>query len=91
MTEDELHDLFEANGGFFLENPDPGRTDLNAFNYLAKLVPGTKDIVSCAEHDEIWLGVDPKDLAAVATEEDVIYLIRHGVMFEYGSGFRMYT
>ena len=58
------------------------RPDLCAFLLLDKLVPGRRNIVSSAEHDEIWLDVEPKDLAKVATEEDILYLVRCGVMYD---------
>ena len=55
------------------------RADLHAFLLLDELVPGARDIVACAEHDEIYLDVDLRDLAKVATEEQVIELVRCGV------------
>jgi hypothetical protein len=58
---------------------------LHAFNLLDKLVPGTRDMISAAEHDEIWLEVSPEELAKVATEEQIIDLIRCGVRYERGA------
>ena len=58
------------------------RLDLAGFIRLDKLVPGQRDIIVAAEHDQIWLSVSLEDLAGVATEEDVIYLIRCGIMFD---------
>lgn len=54
------------------------RNDLNAFIKLDKLVPGNKDIVGCAEHDEIFLSIELSDLAHI-TEDDILYLVRCGV------------
>ena len=65
-----------------VENKTSNRADLHAFNLLDKLVPGTCDIVSAAEHDEIWLAVSPDELAKVATEEQIIELIRCGVRYD---------
>lgn len=65
-----------------VQNKTSKRADLHAFNLLDKLVPGTGDIVSAAEHDEIWLSVDPMELAASATEEQIIELIRCGVRYD---------
>ena len=55
------------------------RPDLHAFILLDRLVPSNYDIVACAEHDEIWLDVEPDTLAKVATEEDIRDLVRCGV------------
>lgn len=62
-----------------LEDKPSGRRDLCAFIRLDQLCPGTSDIVSAAEHDQIWPGVELAELAAVATEADVAYLVACGV------------
>lgn len=64
--------------------PEPERPwDLCAFNLLNALVPGHMDMVSCAEHDEIWLAVTPEELeAAGVTEEQVLQLVRWGVRYD---------
>ena len=64
-----------------LERKLSNRPDLCAFLLLEKLVPDTTDIVASAEHDEIFLGVDLDALEKVATEEDIITLIRCGVHY----------
>jgi len=46
------------------------------------LVPGDKDIVRSAEHDEIWLSISPEELLKVATEDQIIELIRCGVRYD---------
>ena len=73
-----------------VENKTSQRSDLHAFNLLDKLVPGTVDMVSAAEHDEIWLEVSPEELAQVATEEQIIELIRCGVRYSR-DGLAMYV
>ena len=65
-----------------IENKTSNRADLHAFNLLDKLVPGHLDIVAAAEHDQIWLEVSPKELSKVATEEQIIELIRCGVFYD---------
>ena len=65
-----------------VENKLSTRPDLCAFLLLDKLVPGTKDMIPCAEHDEIWLAVDIDALGAVATEADVLTLVRCGVRYD---------
>ena len=58
------------------------RPDLHAFLLLDKLVPGTRDIVTAAEHDEIWLDVNIDELSVALTEEQMIELIRCGVRYD---------
>jgi len=68
-----------------IENKLHSRPDICAFLLLDKLVPGAgKDMVSAAEHDEIYLDVDCEALAAVATEEDIQTLARCGVRYDEG-------
>lgn len=60
--------------------PRSSRPDLHAFLLLNELVPDTKDIVSAAGHDEIWLSPSLDDLVAAGiTEDQVIELARCGV------------
>jgi hypothetical protein len=69
-----------------VENPPSTCADLCAFILLDKLVPGKRDIVTHAEHDQIWVGVSCDELKEVATEEDILYLVRCGVFlndYEY--------
>lgn len=90
MTVEELTDLFESsNDEEFLKferiSRNPGETerpDLFAFALLDKLVPGTTDIVSSAEHDQIFLETSIEHLAEVINAEQVITLIRCGVMYD---------
>lgn len=76
----------EADGEFLrferIENPPSNRADLCAFLLLDKLLPEKGDIVSAAEHDEIYLAVDCDELAKVSTQEDIIYLRRCGVRYD---------
>lgn len=65
-----------------VQNKQCTRPDIHAFLLLDKLVTRNRDMVSAAEHDEIWLDVEPEELAKVATEEQIIELIRCGVRFE---------
>ncbi len=58
------------------------RSDLQAFMMLDELIPDIRDMVSAAEHDEIYLQTDLEELAKVVEEEDVIDLIRCGVMVD---------
>ena len=93
MTVDELEELFREHDDEFLkhesipnERRHSYRADLNAFIILDKLMPDcSKDIVSGAGHDEIWLDPDLDELVeAGITEEQVIDLIRCGVRIDEG-------
>lgn len=66
-----------------VENKLHERPDLCAFLLLDKLLSDPcKNIVSDAGHDQIYLGVDIEKLADVATEDDIVTLIRCGVLYE---------
>lgn len=84
----DLESVFEKFEDEFLkfnavENRLHRRKDVCAFILLDKLVPGEgRDIVVSAEHDEIWLDADPERLAEVATEEDILTLVRCGVRYD---------
>ena len=84
MTLDELYALFEKHSDEYLKferivAPLSRRPDLHAFILLDRLVPGKTDMISGARHDEIFLDVELDDLAVVATEENIIDLIRCGI------------
>ncbi len=64
-----------------IKNKLSDRMDVHAFILLDRLVPGKFDIISAAEHDEIFLQVDIEKLSEVITEEQYIDLIRCGVMY----------
>lgn len=98
MTVEELSDLFEKIGDEpFGENrfedieaPMHPRPDLAAFLLLHRLVPDTCNMVSYAEHDQIFLDVSLEKLAPVITPDQVRYLVRCGChMDEYGEGLSM--
>lgn len=63
-------------------NPLSKRPDLCAFMLLDSLVPDTDSIVSAAEHDEIFLGVEVKALNKVVTDEQLLTLVRCGVRYD---------
>jgi len=83
-----IRDIFKKYEDEFLrfedvkERPYGNRPDLHAFMLLDKLVPGKRDMVSAAEHDEIWLDVDTTDLEGIATEDQIVELIRCGVRYD---------
>lgn len=73
-----------------IENPEHPRADICAFLILDRLSPGNGDIVAGADHDIIYLDGDLDDIAKVATEEDLLRLIRCGVIVQDGY-FAMYV
>jgi hypothetical protein len=92
MTLEEMIATFARHEGYMnlldqweaMPNKRSNRRDLHAFLLLDSLVPCEKgrDIVSAAEHDQIFLATEPEKLAAVATEEIVLELARCGVMYD---------
>lgn len=87
MELSEFASLFERHNEEFLkfdriETPRSARADLHAFLLLDELVPGSENLVSAARHDEFFLSVDAQALAAVASESQVVELIRCGVRFD---------
>lgn len=94
---DHMHKLFEkcAEEHNKFDNviiKRSARPDLNAFLLLDELQPGQSDIVVAAEHDEIYLKVDPQKLAEIITEEHVLELVRSGVRYDHHEYcFKMYV
>lgn len=73
---DREHGRFER-----IENPSCKRPDLYAMMILDRLCPdGEEDMIAWAEHDEFTFAISADQLEGVATEEDIIALIRCGVM-----------
>jgi|SRR6478609_2544325 len=103
MTEDDLQEIFDRedskdykdweHGKFEkIVNKFSNRPDLHAFILLDKLVPSTndEDIIVAAEHDEIYLSTNIEEFLKVATEADVIDLMRCGVRYQ-NEGFCMFA
>lgn len=72
-----------------IKNPAHRRPDICAFLMLDAAVPAEKngadeydDMVSAAEHDEIYLAIEPEELAKVATKELIRDLVRCGVRYD---------
>lgn len=83
----DLEAVFAAHNDEYLKfdrvrNKLSKRPDMHAFRMLDGLVPSTSDLISAAEHDEIWLDVDLVHLANVANEYDIRDLIRCGVRYD---------
>lgn len=80
----ELFDKYDSDYLKFdrVENKLHHRSDICAFLLLDKLLPNKNDMVSAAEHDEIFLDADLEELAKVATEDDILMLIRCGVHYD---------
>lgn len=93
MTLDEFAAVFntEDDGADYLDTTSvpaalrtTGMPDLDAFLLLHSLLPDRQetDMISCAEHDQIWLNVDVHELARVASPDDIRNLKRLGVFFD---------
>lgn len=94
MDVDKLHEKFEQfmeNDEYLnfdkVENKHSKRADLHAFIMLDKLFPSHMNIVECSEHDEIWLEIEEDDLLTL-TDDQILELVRCGLMYEYGEGLR---
>ena len=85
----QLQALFEKHDDEYLkfdriEKKSTQRPDLHAFILIDKILgdyDNQLDIISGAEHDEIFLEADMEELARLITEEQVIELIRCGVRY----------
>ena len=94
MTTNEMEDFLEAHEDEFLEfdqiPPErrlgTERADLHAFLMLDRLVPvkdgKRRDIIGDSQHDEIWMSIEPEDLAEVVTEEQLLDLHRCGIRYD---------
>lgn len=86
---EEVFEKYENESGKFdrIENPSTTRHDLFAFLLLDALLPSSnEDIVACAEHDQIWLDIDLEKFAEIATEDDIVNLMRCGVWLDAYTG-----
>ena len=88
MNTEQLKELFKTHNDEYgqferVQNPVHVRPDLCAFLTLDRLCPAPgRDMVTATGHDELFLGIDVEALARVATEDDIILLIRCGVSFD---------
>jgi hypothetical protein len=64
-----------------IDNKLHHRKDICAFLYLDRMLPSANDIIGGACHDQIYFDVDDDALAQIATDDDVIYLLRCGVFW----------
>lgn len=83
-TFERLNDQYLKFNQIDIEDRPFSRPDLCAFARIDHLVTSKdwSDIIGSAERDEICLDVDCDELAAVATEEDILYLVRCGVRYD---------
>ena len=68
-----------------ITSPKHPRPDICAFILLHEIMGGEnagRDMVCAAAHDQIWLDVDVEKFAERVTEEQVVTLVRCGVMYE---------
>jgi hypothetical protein len=86
----DVKELFEKHNdehGEFdkIENKRSTRPDLHVFLLLDELFPSDNgsDIVSAAEHDQIWLDVSEEQMETL-TEPQILELVRCGVFIDEG-------
>lgn len=65
-----------------VENKRSSRPDIHAFILLNEMFPGTRDMISAAEHDAIYLDIDVEKFKEKATDEQIIELTRCGVIYD---------
>ena len=87
MTLDEMIAQFEApeNEDIYfvdIKNRKTERADLHAFNLIDSLVPSACNILAVAEHDQVWLFVDPSYLADKISPEQVRELVACGLWYD---------
>lgn len=95
MTLNELYQTFELYEKEYrcfekIENPRHQRPDIYAFLILHDLEPSSSDIVGAAEHDIIYINVDPHIIAEKITNDLILILVRCGVNLNV-EGFYMNT
>lgn len=84
MTTEDLEKLFDKLVDMDLDRfPPTMPDDLRAMTILNNLLPGSRDMVACAEHDQIWLDTDLEGLARVASISDIEDLVRCGVWLDH--------
>jgi hypothetical protein len=66
-----------------ITNRSTNRSDLHAFMLIDRLVPGEKNIISAAEHDEFTLSIDLNELAKAANEQQIFELLECGLIFDF--------
>ena len=88
MKTEQIHELFEKHEDEShkfekVKNKLASRPDVHAFLMLDRLFPSSNgsDMVSSAEHDQIWLCIESDDLEKL-TEENIIELRRCGVWWD---------
>lgn len=96
MTLEEMESLFNKHSGEYIKferivSPRHRRPDLCAFLMIDDLIPGSQDLIGCAEHDEFYLSVTTEDLAEAITEDIIKDLIRCGLQLDKRNGFYFFA
>lgn len=88
MKTEEMEELWEKHMDKeflkfdLVQNKQSQCPDIHAFLLLESLAHQNRDMVSAAEHDEIYLSVEPELLSKVVTEDQIVELIRCGVRYD---------
>lgn len=65
-----------------VQNKLSQRADLHAFLLMDRILPSSDNIISRAEHKEIYFSVQIDDFASVVTQDEVLELVRCGVSYD---------
>lgn len=66
-----------------VKSPLHNRPDIHGMLLLSQLDPeNTRDMVSAAEHDQIWFDADPDLIFSKATDEQLLDLLRSGINYD---------
>lgn len=79
----ELFQKHDKEFGHFerIKDPPCKRPDLYAMTILDRLCPGDDDLIVRTDFESFTLSISVDQLEGIATEEDIITLIRCGVTF----------
>lgn len=76
--DEDSHDFAGVQGAESLSGP----ADLCALQLVSLLCPTAKSVIGAAERDKVWLNADPDTLNLVATDQQLLTLIRCGVGYD---------
>lgn len=91
---DKLVKMFEIADQSLPLVRDVSRRDLKGLLLLDKLDPtnSIRNMISSAEHDEVWLSADPKVVMENITQEQVQELVQCGIMYDEDyDGFHLFV
>lgn len=68
------------------------REDLHVMMLLDKIIESDECIITCSEHDVVYLAVSPEELAGKITKNQMLSILDCGVFYDSdNSGFCIFT